>query len=214
MAVQKTKLIDPVNVDADGIAEAQAVAGAGALTLDGALVSGGVYSGDYARQIGILSAGDDSLITFTVTGTDADKRAITEAVTGSSGAPGTAESTLYFLTVTSVVASGAASGNVSVGTVDEFVTNTIPLDKYNHDPASVSMENITGTINFSLDETFTDFQRENIIEFFPANETAFNESTVATHGDISNHATGIRLRVNSYSSGADLQLVINQNRSC
>lgn len=212
MATQKTKLIDPNDVDADGIAEAQAVAGAGALTLDGALVSGGVYTGDFARQIGILSAGDDSLITFTVTGTDADRKAISEVVTGAAGAPGTAETTLYFLTVSSVVASAAAAGNVSVGTVDEFVTNTIPLDKYNSEPATVSMQDVTGTINFSLQQTFTDLQKTDTIEFFAANETAFTGSTTATYGDIDNHATGIRLVVNSYTNGASLELVINQNR--
>ena len=213
MALQKTIYINPDNVDVDGICVAQAVAGAAALTLNGAEVVGGVWTGDYARRIGVLSAADDSGITFAIVGTDADNKAITEAVTGSSGAPGTSESVLYFKTITSITSSGAAAGNVTVGGVDEFVTNTIPLDKYHSDPATVSIESITGTIDFSLDQTFTDLQNTSTIAFIPANETAFTNKTVATYGDVSNHATGVRLVVNSYTNGADLSFVINQNRS-
>lgn len=210
MAIQKTKLIDPIPVDADGISVAQAVGGAINLTLGGALTSGGVFTGDMARQIGILSAGNDAGITFTVYGTDVDNKTITEVVTGSAGAPGTAETSLYFKTVTRIASSGAAAGNVSVGTVDEAVTNTIPLDKYNSDPATISLEDFTGTINVSVDETFSDIQNADVLEWYAV--TALASKTSATRSDISNHATGVRIRVNSYSSGADLKAVISQNR--
>ncbi|MCP3924486.1 MAG: hypothetical protein GY714_18085 [Desulfobacterales bacterium] len=210
MSGQKTKFINPDNVDPDGLAEAQAVSGAGALTLNGALIVDGTFTADYARRIGILSAGNDSGITFTIVGTDADGFAISEAVTGASAAPGTAESVLYFKTVASVTASGAAAGNVSVGTVDEIATNTFTLDNYNTDGATISVEDITGTIDFSIDETFTDFQNYQPIEFYDV--VAFTTKTAATRGILMTHATGFRLRVNSYTNGADLKIVINQDR--
>lgn len=208
---QKEILIDPVAVDPDGLAEAQAVAGAQALTLNGALIVDGVFTGDYARQLGILSAGDDNAITFTVTGTDADGKAQSEAVAGSAGAPGTAETTKYYKTVTSVVSSGAAAGNVSVGTVDEFVTNTIPLNSYNTDGATVSVEAFTGTIDVSIQETFSRIQKSLTIEF-QAGPAGLTNETAASSGVMTNHASGVRLVCNSYTSGADLRMVINQNR--
>lgn len=207
----KTILIDPDAVDPNGLAEAQAVAGAAALTLDGVLISGGIYTGDYARQIGILSAADDSLITFTIVGTDANGKAISEAVTGSAAAPGTAESALYFLTVTSITSSGAAAGNVSAGTVDELVTNTIPLDRINGDGATVSVEDITGTMDYTVQETFSDIQNATTFEWYDASD--LTGRTAAGRAELTIHASGIRFKLNSYTSGADAKMVINQNRA-
>ena len=208
----KEILIDPDAVDADGLAEAQAVAGAGELTLNGALIVGGTFTGDYARRLGILSAGDDSGDTFTIVGTDADGKAQTEDLAGDNGAPGTAESVKYYKTVTSVSTDGAAAGNVSVGTVDEFVTNTIPIENNNHDAATVSIELITGTIDISIEETFSRIQYDDILKWF-AGPTALTTITADAADDVDNHASGVRLVCNSYTSGAELRMIINQNRS-
>lgn len=103
----------PAVADADGIATAQAVAGAGNLTLDGAVASGGVATLTPARNVTILSAGDDSGITFTVTGTDFFGETLVETITGANA--GTASGAKAFATVTQIAASGAAAGNVSAG---------------------------------------------------------------------------------------------------
>ena len=203
-------LIDPVDADADGLAVAQAVAGSQALTLNGALISGGVFTGDYARRIGILSAGNDAGITFTILGTDPDGKALSEAVTGSAAAPGTATSTGYFKTVSSVTSSGAAAGNVSVGTVDELSTPTIPLNTYNSDPATVSLEDFTGTINVSVKQTFSRIQYTDSIQFTDGPTSLTNEISASVN-ELNDHASGLRLIVNSYTSGADLKMIINQN---
>jgi hypothetical protein len=202
--------IAPVSVDPDGIAEAQTLVGAGSLALDGDLVVGGVFTGDYARRIGILSAGDDSGDTFTITGTNADGKSQTEDVAGSAGAPGTAESVKYFKTITDVSTSGASTGNVSVGTVDEFITNTIPIETSNQDPATISLENFSGTISASVTQTFSRVQYSPII-FFDGPD-GLTDETAKAHAVIDNHATGVRLVVGSYTSGATLTMIINQNR--
>ena len=114
----KSKFFGDVDaLDADGISTAATISGAAALTLTGTLASGGSYtSGDNIGQpITILSAADDSGITFTIVGTDAVGDALTEVVTGASGAPGTATSSGYFNTVTSITTSAATAGNVSAG---------------------------------------------------------------------------------------------------
>lgn len=99
---------------ATNIALVQAVGGAGNLTLNGAAVTGGVATLDTARRVGITSSGNDSGISFTVTGGDYAGTAITEVVTGSNG--GVASTKQDFLTVSRVAASAAAAANVSVGT--------------------------------------------------------------------------------------------------
>ena len=112
----KSKFFGAVDaLDADGISVAASIGSATTLTLGGTLTSGGSYtSGDNIGQlVTILSAGDDSGITFTVVGTDAVGDAQTEVVTGAD--TGTATSSGYFNTVASITTSGASAGNVSAG---------------------------------------------------------------------------------------------------
>ena len=112
----KSKFFGAVDaLDADGLSVAATIGSATTLTLGGALTSGGSYtSGDNIGQlVTILSAADDSGITFTVVGTNAVGDALTEVVTGADTA--TATSSGYFNTVASITTSGASAGNVSAG---------------------------------------------------------------------------------------------------
>ena len=112
----KSKFFGAVDaLDADGISVAASIGSATTLTLGGTLTSGGSYtSGDNIGQlVTILSAADDSGITFTIVGTDAVGDAQTEVVTGAD--TGTATSSGYFNTVASITTSGASAGNVSAG---------------------------------------------------------------------------------------------------
>ena len=104
---------DTVALDADGISVAAAVAENAALVLGGALTSGGSATLSHGRIVTILSAGDDSAISFTVVGTDVDGDAQTESITGANA--GTATGAVYFLTITSITAVGDPAGNVSAG---------------------------------------------------------------------------------------------------
>lgn len=84
-----------------------------------ALGAGGVIAGllqttlDVPRNIVITSAGNDSGVTFTVTGTDEYGTTMIEAITGANA--GAAAGKKAFKTVTSISASGAAAGNLSIG---------------------------------------------------------------------------------------------------
>ena len=103
---------------ANGICQVQSLAAAGPLVLNGSLVNpSGVAVLDAARQIAIGSSGNDSGITFTVTGTsraETNYASISQTIAGSNG--GTAVTTNNFLTVTSITASGPVAGTVTVGT--------------------------------------------------------------------------------------------------
>jgi hypothetical protein len=205
---------DPVDVDADGICESQTPAGAGNLDIDGALTSGGAATLDYARQLCIVSDGNDSGVTFTITGTDADGKAQTEDVTGPNAT--TVESTKYFKTVSQVAISGAGTGAITVGTVDELSSQTIPLD-YRSDIAAMVNVDITGTVNFTVQETFDNLQQPVTVKPQQAAQwldvTALASKTADTRSQVSIGATGIRLLFNSYSSGAEIQMNLIQPTS-
>lgn len=202
--------IKPVPIDANGIAVAQAVAAAGPLTLNGALIADSIFTGDYARQISITSDGADGGRAFTVTGTDADGTVQTEDITGPATA--TVESVKYWSTVISIVADAACAGNISSGTVDEFVTKTIPLETYESDGVTVAVEVFTGTANISVQQTFSRVQYTQPAIFY-AGPTDLTAITAVAFDDMNIHASGLRVVFNSYTSGASIRLVVNPNRS-
>lgn len=101
------------------IAAAQAVAGAGNLTLNGSLVTSGVATLDVPRNVILISSsGTDSTQTATVTGTDAYAVPVVETITltGTTSAQGLKA----FLTVSRIAMSASTSGNISAGSGDKF----------------------------------------------------------------------------------------------
>ena len=110
--IQST-FIEAAALDADGISTAAAVGDGASLVIGGALASGGSVTFDQPRNVTILSAGDDSGISFTVTGTDETGSSATESITGANA--GTATGSAYFTTVTAIAAVGDPAGNVSAG---------------------------------------------------------------------------------------------------
>ena len=110
--IQST-FIEAAAADTDGISTAAAVGEDASLVIGGALASGGAVTFDQPRNITILSAGDDSGISFTVTRTDETATAATESITGANA--GTATGSAYFATITAIAAVGDPAGNVSAG---------------------------------------------------------------------------------------------------
>ena len=105
---------DTVAADADGVCQSQTPAAGGeqALTINGALSSGGVATFVAARLITIASASDDSARTFTVTGTDVNGNVQTEVIAGPAT---TVTGTKYFRTVTEVLVDDDTAGAITVG---------------------------------------------------------------------------------------------------
>lgn len=113
---------------ATNIRTASTISAAGTVTLNGSLVSSGTATLDQPRRVLFTSVGSDSGITFTVTGTDWNNMPAIEVVTGANA---TTTYTVYdFKTVTSVVASGASAGNVSIGTNAIASSRPVFLDLY------------------------------------------------------------------------------------
>lgn len=211
--------IDVPDIDRDGIAEAQQLVGAGNLTLDGVLADlgtaaqfdiGDAYSsGVGGVQIGIYSAANLSGVTFTVTGVDQDGKVLVEAVTGPNAT--TVETSGYFSSVTQVAADGAVGSDVEAGTVDEVVTKTIPTD-YNSDTGVAIAVTATGTVNYTVQQTFDLLQTSvNAVQSAQWHEIAdLATNTSSATGVGTPGATGCRIAINSYSSGAEVQMDISQ----
>ena len=110
--------------DPNGLSTAATISGASALTLNGALIADSVYTtgANIGQIITILSAADDTAVTFTMVGTDANGDALTEVVTGVNAA--TASSTGYFNTVDSITTSGSTTGNVSAGVLGAILATS------------------------------------------------------------------------------------------
>ncbi len=86
----------------------------GALAIDGLLAASGVVDLSTAQPITITSSADESLLNFTITGTDENGNPITEVIAG--GNERTVSSSQFFKTITSVSSDGASNGKVQVGT--------------------------------------------------------------------------------------------------
>ena len=110
--VQAT-FIESAAADPDGISASAQVGNNANLVIGGDLASGGAVTFDNPRNVTITSGGNDSGITFTVTGTDASGSALAETITG--GNAGIATGTSIFATVTQITAVGDPAGTVTAG---------------------------------------------------------------------------------------------------
>ena len=136
---------DAQALDADGISTAAAVGNNAALTIGGALADGGSVTNVGGRIVTILSAGNDSAISFTVVGTDVSGDALTESITGANA--GTATGSSYFRTITSITAVGNPAGNVSAG-INTAVADVIFAGRSRLQGVNVVCSGTAGNIDF------------------------------------------------------------------
>jgi hypothetical protein len=146
-----TVTVGPVGtVSATNIALSQTPSAAGALTLNGSTVSGGVATLSSPQRVKITTA--DSTHTFTITGATASGSVLSEVVTSN----GTSvQSALDYATVTSIVISGAATGAVTVGTSGVASTPWVRFDDFAPAPVSIQCT-VSGTVNYTIQQTLDD----------------------------------------------------------
>ena len=108
-----SSFITAAAADPNGISVAAAVGNNAALVIGGALASGGSVTFDSPRNITILSAGNDSGISFNAVGTDETGSAVSESITGANA--DTATGAQIFTTIASITAVGNPAGDVSAG---------------------------------------------------------------------------------------------------
>lgn len=163
-----------------------------------------------AHQVSIRndSVTDHSGKTVTLVGTDPDGKALTEVVTGP-GTSATVESTGYFLTLTSATPSATiGSDTFDIGWVDEVSSHTYPVDRCSPYACNIHVD-VTGTIDFTVQETYADVLGGTAPVW--SNITALASKTADTTSTAAIGATAIRIIINSYSSGAELQMYTSQS---
>ncbi len=131
----------PTALDADGVCQAQTTAGAGDLTINGALASGGVATFGEQQRVTLYSAANLSGLTFTVYGTTAVGDSISESIAGPNTV--TVTTTANFKTVTRVAVDGVVGTNVTVGNSNALETAWVALD-YNRSRKGISIELSSG----------------------------------------------------------------------
>ena len=145
------KTVGPLaTASANSIALSQTPAGAGALTINGALASGGVATIAVPARITIASVSNDSGKTFIVVGTDHSGNSITETITGPNATSVT--SVLTYRTVNSVTISAAAAGAITVGNSQSGSSPSIALDPWAFPQVAIQCS-VTGTVNYTVQQT-------------------------------------------------------------
>jgi len=109
---------------------------------------------DKARRIIITSGGNDTGISFVLTGTDCAGNTISETITGASGAA--ASSVLSYLTVTSVKTSAAAASTLLVGTNGVADSPWVHFDNLSAMAPVAIQATVSGTVNFDVEQTLDD----------------------------------------------------------
>ena len=147
------------------------IAASGALSL----LANSVGPNGYGYKLVITSAGDDSGITFTITGIkvgDLTNTVVSEVVTGANAS--TATSTNYYARVDSITASGASAGNVKIGTTGSLaLPRTRIKGLYYVGTASA------GTIKFNTNDQASALRLQ---VNTPASATAVNSLYMAAEG--------------------------------
>lgn len=192
------------NASATNIALSQSP-GAGAITLNGSTVSGGVATLDAARRILLTSGSSDTGITFTVVGTNRDGNPQTETITG--GAT-TASTTQDFLTVSSVTHSGSVAGTLTIGT-NGVASSQWCVVNYHTTPVNIGIGvTVTGTVNFTVEYTY-DNPNAPFSGTFPTawSVTALASKAVNTDGSINEPVYAYRVTQNSFSSGGTIKMI-------
>ena len=144
----------PTAVDADGVCASQSPA-AGAILINGALATGGVATFGAAQLVRLTSAGNDSGITFTFIGTDADGNPQSQTVAGTNAT--NTDTTLFFKTITSITKSGATAGAIVVGNLITSVSPTLKINtQVNPCNFNLLTQLVSGTATWGMDYSFDD----------------------------------------------------------
>ena len=198
-----------VAASANGIATSQSLASAGNLTLNGSLVSSGVATFDVARRVGITSAGNDTGITWTITGTDRYGRPQSETLTGANAT--VVQSVKDYATVTKIAGSGATASTVTAGTTSTASTAPYIVDAFVNPGNYGAAFEITGTVTTGLECSLTDLTPSwDLANNSPVWYTVTGATSVSANqqSTITGPFTMIRLTTTSGTGTAKARLVV------
>lgn len=208
MKPMRITLAPAVGVD-DLVAESQTPAAGGvqALTL-------ATTELDVARPLLLTTAADETLITFTFTGTDRYGNVIVDTVAGVNN--DTVETPKSFKTVESITVSGNTTGAIIVGTSDTIWTPWLMLDHWADGLVTIEGRVLGDSPDFTFDiySTLDDLQVPDFQEEFAVRDviTDLASKTATTKATLNEMAMGVRARISSFAAGY-LELVVLQEKA-
>ena len=180
-----------------GVGSGDTIVFAGTATIDTATATNTAIG----RRVIVTSGGNDSGITFTVTGTNASGAVISDTFAGANA--GAAQSNLDFVTVTNVTHTGSVATTVTVGTNGVGSSPWVPL---NWHATSVmnegfAVELVSGSANFTVQHTYDDPNNLQAGATFPiaVNNASVANAAATADGSYTFPIAAIRLLVNSGS---------------
>lgn len=189
----------PVAASATSIAALQTLAAAGSLSLSGTYGSSGFDW--FAYRVTLTSANNLSGVTFTIAYEDADGIARTATTAGPNAT--TLSTSIYAKRVTSISTDGAAAA-VSVG--NGFAAygpwKVLPF-RSGYQASGVGVT-VTGTANAGIEFTYANVADLSIISgtFDAFDHPSLQSITSSAYGSLDERVVGVRLKVNSYTSGS------------
>lgn len=195
MRPQVVTITSVVN-DVDNVAVSQTADGD--FTLDGALVTDGVAILANAQLISLTAADDQSAIDVTITGIDQDGCPISETIAGPN--TNTVTTSLYFNKVLSVSSNAEITCSVGVSSAGGAISRTITCN-WRERQFKVGMGLVVGgTSSSDVEHTFDDINDKSatLTWFDTYGLTAI---TASAESNIAFPCRGVRLHVNSWTSG-------------
>lgn len=204
------KRFDLATVDTDGVVEdATGDLQDAALTLIQTAPPDGI-----AHKLEFIASGDISSADFIVVGLDADGNSVTETVTGITTSP--VATANYYSSLTSITGADNGDSDIStatldVGWCDEAVSPTIPLGWRRDVPAYFSQVE-SGTLEVDVQLLAVDPGKYSAQESMPwyLFDSQLDDFLNNERFAIGPGYTAARLKVNSYSTGAEVTLAIVQ----
>lgn len=221
MRPQEILTVTLVN-DPNGIFEDQGGTGAGLMTLNGILVSGGIAylygptsTQPQAQRISVEGTGNNSSITLTIVGTGGGGESLTEVLTLANN--GTATTDAYFRTVTSMTRSGTITGNIEAGwlSANGAVTREFYTDRW-QSPYNNSLAvylSSGAAMTWTVQHTLSNKEANYSPSTFAASATwvatdGMSGVSATGEGNLAYPAVAVRLLISAYTSGTAMFICI------
>ncbi len=198
---------------ATNVRTASGVLTAGAVVLNGSLVSGGVATFDMPRRVLLTTTADETTKTATLTGTNWSGNPISEVVTLVNNS--TVASVLDYKTLSSVVISAALTGNLSVGTNGVAGSAWVMCDPWALPPIGVQV-NVSGTVNWTVQITYDDPNSPTnavapaSVAWLSSLDTNLVSKTATAAGSLANTPAYVRLLLNSQTNPGYASMTVSQ----
>lgn len=180
------------------VALSQVKAAAGNLTLNGGSVAAGVATLDTQRRLAIISAGNDSALTATITGGRESGQKLVETLSLANA--GTVVTSQDFFTIGTVSVSGSIASTITIGTNGTGSTDWI-MPNFHLAPFNVDItDQLTGSATWNLEttlDTYWDSPRGQAANAVPNVGTVVSGSTVAAGATLLSAVTGYRFTITS-----------------